>query len=178
MSSANTTKVCLVQFFKQANKRYYISTIDNDIKFLCACFVIRDATPRILPREKRRSEDSRGGIGSVFPAPKTKAKVNRSRRDSGYDTIDRLALFIRGGSNISNEITDALLLRQIRWIFLVRPPRYPRCDTVFLPPSNHLREAIVARFFSITPHHIFFHGKLNNTVLSFVHRVKTQLTIS
>ena len=75
ISSANTTKVCLVQFFKQASKRYYISTIDNGIKFLCACFVIRDATPRILSREKRRSEDSRGEKFGLFflhlkPKPK------------------------------------------------------------------------------------------------------------
>lgn len=69
--------------------------VDSGIKFLCACFVIRDATPRILPREKRWGEDSRGGGGSVFSAPKTKAKVNRSRRDFGYGTIDRPALFIR-----------------------------------------------------------------------------------
>jgi len=75
----------------QASKRYYISTIDNGIKFLCACFVIQDATPRILSGEKRWSEDSRGEIRSVFLAPKTKAKVNRSRRDSG-GTIDRLAV--------------------------------------------------------------------------------------
>jgi len=79
----------------QANEQEDYISIDSGIKFLCACFVIRDATPRILPREKRRGEDSREGSRSVFFAPKTKAKVNRSRRNFGYGTIDQPTLFIR-----------------------------------------------------------------------------------
>lgn len=105
--------------------------VDSEIKFLRACFVIRNTMPRRSPRG--RKDEMRGIRGEVEEtahsvpyflfASKTKAKVNRSRRG----TIDRAALFIRdGGSNISNQITAALLLRQIRRIY---PHWYLRCDS-------------------------------------------------
>lgn len=53
ISSANVTRVLPHPIFQANEQEDYISTVDSGIKFLCACFVIRDAMPADPPEGEK-----------------------------------------------------------------------------------------------------------------------------